>query len=91
MQLKITLTYYHEGQAVRIDTDNMVKPIQDALIGLVYEDDRWITDAEIRKTSIDGAFRIRRYSLVLLKAFWSGEEFLHIVIDRAPSHETPLK
>src|SRR4051812_39162069 len=31
--LKISVTYYHEGEAIRIDNDNMVKPIQDALIG----------------------------------------------------------
>ena len=60
------MTYYHEGESVRIDNDNMVKPIQDALIGLVYQDDRWITDTVVRKTSIDGFFQIRGCSLVLL-------------------------
>ena len=48
---------YHEGESVRIDNDNMVKPIQDALIGLIYPDDRWITDTIVRKTSIDGFFQ----------------------------------
>ena len=87
----ITVSYYHRGNAVRIDNDNMVKPIQDALIGIVYQDDRWITDTRVRKTSIDGAFYIRGYPLLLLEAFSRGEEFLHIVVDRAPSHEKPLK
>jgi crossover junction endodeoxyribonuclease RusA len=91
INLIITLTYYHEGETVRIDNDNLLKPIQDALIGLVYRDDRWITDIEIRKTSIDGRFRVRGHSLVLLTAFSQGHQFLHIVVDRAPSHENPLK
>jgi len=89
--LRITVSYYHEGLAVRIDNDNMVKPIQDALIGLVYSDDRVITDTIVRKTSIDGLFRIRGYSLVLLEALAKGDEFLHVIIDEAPSHDDPLR
>jgi crossover junction endodeoxyribonuclease RusA len=89
--LKITVTYYHEGDGVRIDNDNWIKPIQDALNGLVYEDDRLITDTSLRKTSIDGSFRIRRQTLVLLEAFSRGEEFLHILVEQAPSHENPMK
>ena len=37
--LSFSLTYYHDGVSVRIDNDNLVKPIQDALNGLVYVDD----------------------------------------------------
>lgn len=54
--LKLTVCYYHDGVSVRIDNDNMLKPIQDALIGLVYEDDRQITDIQVRKTDINGSF-----------------------------------
>lgn len=90
-RLKITVCYYHQGQAVRMDTDNIVKPIQDALIGVVYADDRSITDTVVRKTSVDGSFKIRGYSLVLLEAFARGDQFIHVVVDQAPSHETPLK
>ena len=71
-KLMIVVTYYHPGEAVRIDTDNMVKPIQDALIGLVYKDDRWITHTISQKTSIDGFFRIRGISQVLCEAFSRG-------------------
>jgi Holliday junction resolvase RusA-like endonuclease len=89
--LRITVSYYHQGLAVRIDNDNMVKPLQDALIGLVYQDDRLITDTIVRKTSIDGLFRVRGYPLVLLEALSQGDEFLHVVIDEAPHHEHPLR
>jgi Holliday junction resolvase RusA-like endonuclease len=34
-RLKFSVTYYHDGVSVRIDNDNLVKPIQDALNGLV--------------------------------------------------------
>lgn len=84
--LRIVVTYYHEGPAVRIDGDNLLKPIQDALTGLIYEDDRQITDASVRKTDIDGEFRIRGKSMLLLEAFSHGDEFLHITIADAPDH-----
>jgi Holliday junction resolvase RusA-like endonuclease len=88
--LRITVCYYHEGPAIRLDNDNMIKPIQDALNGLVYQDDRQITDTAVRKTDIAGAFVVRGASMVLLEAFSRGKEFLHITIDAAPSHTTPL-
>jgi crossover junction endodeoxyribonuclease RusA len=91
VSLRITISYYHKGLTVRIDNDNMAKPIQDALIGLVYQDDRLITDTIVRKTSIDGAFYVRGYSLLLLEALSIGEEFLHIVIAEAPNHANPLR
>lgn len=86
-QLKLSVTYYHDGVAVRIDNDNMVKPIQDALIGLVYADDRQITDTQIRKTDINGSFRVRGMSPVLAEGFCRGHEFLYIRIESAPDHE----
>ena len=91
MPLTIAVTYYHERETVRIDNDNMLKPIQDALNGLVYRDDRWITDTLVRKTSIDNSFKVRGFSMVLLEALSRGEQFLHIVVDRAPSHDKPMK
>ena len=67
-RLSITVTYYHNGVAVRIDNDNLVKPIQDALNGLIYEDDRQITDTHVRKTSLDGSFRVCRRCLLKASA-----------------------
>jgi crossover junction endodeoxyribonuclease RusA len=89
-RLKMTVVYYHERETVRIDNDNMVKPIQDALIGLVYEDDGQITDTQVRRSNIDGTFRVRRMSEVLAAGFIRGEPFLYIRIEEAPSHEELL-
>jgi Holliday junction resolvase RusA-like endonuclease len=88
--LRLTVAYYHEGPAIRIDNDNMVKPIQDALNQFVYQDDKQITDTVVRKTNIDEPFAVRGASMVLLEAFSRGKEFLHITIGPAPSHATPL-
>jgi hypothetical protein len=82
----MTVVYYHDGIAIRLDNDNMVKPIQDALNGLIYVDDRQITDTVARKTSLDGSFKVRGMSSVLAVAFVGGVEFLHVVIEAAPPH-----
>jgi crossover junction endodeoxyribonuclease RusA len=91
LRLALTVNYYHLGANVRIDTDNLVKPIQDALIGLVYHDDRLVTRTIVSKASIDGFYQIRGHSLVELSAFSQGDEFLYIVVDLAPTHERPIQ
>lgn len=88
--VKLTVVYYHEGHAVLIDHDNMIKPIQDALAGLVYRNDRQITDAQTRKTNIDGPFRVRHLSDVYARAFQAGKQFVYIRIEEAPSHHELL-
>lgn len=90
-KLRIVVTYFHEGDSVRIDGDNMLKPIQDALIGLIFHDDNLISDAQTRKTPIDNPIAARRASRVLLEAFATGDEFVHVIIDVAPSHANPLR
>jgi Holliday junction resolvase RusA-like endonuclease len=42
-RLQLTVVPYHEGDTVQVDNDNPVKPIQDAVIGLMSIDDRQIT------------------------------------------------
>ena len=88
--LKLTVVYYHERHSVLLDHDNMLKPIQDALAGLIYRDDRQITDAQTRKTSIDGRFRLRYLSPAYARAFGGGKQFVYIKIEEAPSHQELL-
>lgn len=82
--LKISIKYFYDDASPRIDTDNMIKPIQDALIGLVYKDDSQIVHSEATKIDIDGKYMVRGMPLVLTRAFSAGNEFLYIVIDHAP-------
>src|SRR5437868_12874728 len=44
--VKFVLMNFYEGPRAPLDDDNMAKPIRDALIGLVYQDDKQITHAE---------------------------------------------
>lgn len=74
-----------------MDNDNLVKPVQDALIGLVYEDDRSITDTSVRKTPLDGPVIARGITPALAEGFMSNQEFLHICVEPAPRHEVLLR
>jgi crossover junction endodeoxyribonuclease RusA len=90
-RLQITVVYYHEAVTVDLDNDNMLKPIQDALNGLVYQDDNQITDTRVRKASLDGSFKVRRMSAVLAEGFIKGNEFLYIKVEEAPNHTELLR
>ena len=83
--VSVTITYYYEDSSP--DVDNIIKPIQDALIGVVFNDDDQVVDTKSRKRLIDGSFRIRGASSVLLSAFADGDDFLHIKVDEAPDME----
>ena len=84
--LILTVVYYHDGIRVNIDNDNLVKPIQDALQGLIYINDALITDTIIRKRDLNGSFRVRGMSRVLAEGFIKGNEFLYVRVDRAQDH-----
>jgi crossover junction endodeoxyribonuclease RusA len=62
----------------------LVKPIRDALSGLIYIDDKQISCSETNHISIDAAVKIRRASKILLAAYNKGHEFLYVSIEDAP-------
>lgn len=91
VQLKVTITHYYDApigdESSVPDSDNIVKPIRDALNSLIYVDDYQITDFVSRRRNINNSFRIKGISYILAEGFSSGQEFLHIKIDYAPNPE----
>ncbi len=81
----LKVTYFYDS--VAMDVDNIVKPIQDALIGLAYVDDNQITDVLVRKRDLSGNFRVENITPILAEGFARGNEFLHIVVTNAPDLE----
>jgi Holliday junction resolvase RusA-like endonuclease len=80
-ELKITVQYFHQRISSQIDGDNLLKPIQDALIGLAYEDDRQIIDTATYMRNIDGAFRLLGMPRTLIDGFLNGEDFVYIRLE----------
>jgi crossover junction endodeoxyribonuclease RusA len=81
----IQITYFYDS--VAIDVDNIVKPIQDAMIGLAYIDDDQVTDVLVRNRGLSGNFKVENMTSILAEGFARGNEFLHIVVMDAPEPE----
>jgi crossover junction endodeoxyribonuclease RusA len=86
----LLIVVYYGEHPVLLDNDNLVKPIQDALNGLVYRDDSQVTDTMIRKTSLYQNFFIEDQSEVLLSALRHRVSFVHVQVDMAPDHRRLL-
>jgi Holliday junction resolvase RusA-like endonuclease len=86
--LKVIITHYYDAplgdEAAVPDSDNIVKPVRDALNGVVYVDDYQITDFISRRRNLNASFRIRGMSPELAEGFCLGKEFLHIRVEPAP-------
>ena len=88
--LRIVVVFFHDGPTYRMDNDNMVKPIQDALQSLVYDDDEQITDTIVRRRDLNAPHRVRGMSPVMASGFATAREFLYIRVDEASDHAEPL-
>lgn len=84
-EVTFSITYYYEGHSP--DVDNIIKPIQDALVGLVFEDDSQICVTKSSKRNVNGSFRVRGISPIVLTAFAEGDPFLHVRVESAPDME----
>jgi hypothetical protein len=70
---------YFKGRAVVPDVDNMLKPIQDALEHVVYDNDRDLFDSLGTKRDLTNAIHFEgAISRALQSALDSGAEFVHI-------------
>lgn len=79
------VTYFYDS--VAIDVDNIVKPVQDAIIGLAYVDDDQVTDVLVRKRNLSGSFKVESMTSTLAEGFARGNEFLHTIVIDAPDQE----
>ena len=84
----LTLIYLYDTDPV--DTDNIIKPIQDALIGLVYEDDSLVTDVESHRRSLSDSFDVALCPSLLLRGIRSGSECVYVIINSAKALESYL-
>ena len=81
----VTVVYLYD-EAV-LDVDNVIKPIQDSLVGLAFSDDSSVTDIIGRRRQLRGTFDLSRASPVLLEGFEYGDEFVYVRVSDAPPQE----
>jgi crossover junction endodeoxyribonuclease RusA len=79
--IQLTLVYLYKSNPV--DTDNIIKPIQDALIGLVYEDDSLITDVSSHRRSLFGTFDVTLCPSPLVRGIVLGVECVYVRVSES--------
>ncbi len=88
IDVQLTLVYLFDTDPV--DVDNIVKPIQDALVGLVYDDDLNITDVEAHRRPLVGAFDVARLPMMLLQEINANRECVYVRVSAAQQLEDYL-
>lgn len=87
-KLHLSLFYLYEDSP--LDVDNIIKPIQDALIGVVYRDDSVITDVESHRRHLKQLFDITQCPTLLMQGILSEKECVYVKIDESKSLEKYL-
>jgi crossover junction endodeoxyribonuclease RusA len=86
--VRIKLTYYYEAPSGKEDgipdSDNIVKPVREALLGVIYDHDYQVTDVISRRRNLNSSFRVKGISPTLAAGFIQGVEFVHVKIEVAP-------
>jgi crossover junction endodeoxyribonuclease RusA len=81
-RLAATLVYFYLTPP--LDTDNMIKPILDAMKGIVFEDDQQIVDLHAGVREMRGAYDLDEVSNLLWSALDAGDPFVYVRVDAAP-------
>ena len=81
----LRLLYFYDAAA--LDVDNILKPIQDALVGILFEDDPVVTDVEIRRRWRGTTFTINAVSPVLAAGLALDREFVYVALSDAPAQD----
>jgi crossover junction endodeoxyribonuclease RusA len=88
IDIHLTLIYLCDTDPV--DIDNIIKPIQDSLIGLVYGDDALVTDISAHRRPFSGTFDLSKCSNLLIQAILSGDECVYVRVQSAKALEDYL-
>lgn len=75
--VRVQIIYFYND--IALDIDNIVKPILDAIVGLVYVDDAQVTDITIRKRNF-ADFKLSNATSLLAESIKSEKEFLYVVV-----------
>ena len=81
-KVQIHITFYHDSAPP--DVDNMLKPIQDALCGVVYVDDSQLTDTHGHLRDINDQYRVKGMTPAQAAGFVADTAFVHIRIELPP-------
>lgn len=85
---RFEMIFYYEG--LRADVDNIIKYTQDALSGIVYEDDSQLLDTESHVRDLGAAYRCKGMSKATARGFVAAKPFVVIRVHEPPDQEELL-
>lgn len=92
VKLSVKITHFYDAPAGNLsdnsDNERIIKPLLDALNGVIYVDDYQIVDLDTRRRNLNGSFRVKGMSPALAEGFCKGEEFLHVKLDHLSNPES---
>lgn len=78
IDLRLTLVYLCDDSPA--DIDNIIKPIQDAMVGVIYEDDIQISDVDSHRRYLTDTIIITGLPQLLIDAVEVGEEAVYVKV-----------
>jgi Holliday junction resolvase RusA-like endonuclease len=79
--VRVLIVVFYEG-APSGDIDNKIKPILDALKGIVYDDDSRVVEVRAVRQDINGSYRVVPGQALAL-ALQRSSDFVYIVVELA--------
>jgi hypothetical protein len=80
------IVYFHEGPCA-LDTDNIAKHTLDGLSGLVYADDRILSQVILRRTDQGPGLDLEDPPPLVAEWLGRAPDFVYVRIDPPPPHE----
>jgi Endodeoxyribonuclease RusA len=85
----VLIIYFYQGETT-LDVDNIAKSLLDGLKGVLFRDDRQVSELLIRKSRLSAGLSLTGASLYLLGAIErmseAGSDFVYVRTDEAPDH-----
>jgi hypothetical protein len=87
--ITVLIIYFYQGETT-LDVDNIAKSLLDGLKGVLFRDDRQVSEILIRKSRFSAGLSLTGASLYLLDAIermsQAGSDFVYVRADPAPDH-----
>jgi len=85
----VLIVYFYQGETT-LDVDNIAKSLLDGLKGVLFRDDRQVSELVVRKSRLGAGLSVTGASLYLLDAVErmsrDASDFVYVRVDPAPDH-----
>jgi len=85
----VLIIYFYQGETT-LDIDNIAKSLLDGLKGVLFRDDRQVSELVVRKSRLIAGLSLTGASLYLLDAVermsQDASDFVYVRVDPSPDH-----